>query len=173
MTKRFTDEELARLPEKQRMNILRMRKYYNTGNNRNENKIKSSKRYYKKGYEERLQKQKQLKEECFSHYCNGTIQCKQCGIIDIRVLVLDHVNGNGNKERKQYTNGEGGIPFYFYLRKNKYPSGYQVLCLNCNHLEAIKKGFHSERKRNERRNESPCTTRALSSRLAHTTSYQD
>ena len=70
---------------------------------------------------------KNLKREVFDHY-GGTCTC--CGESHIIFLVIDHINNDGAKHRR---NGCGqGADLYRWLKKNDYPSGYQVLCWNCN-----------------------------------------
>jgi hypothetical protein len=46
-------------------------------------------------------------------------------------LVVDHINGEGNKHRKAI--GRTGLNFYRWLRTSGYPPGFRVLCHNCNH----------------------------------------
>ncbi len=74
------------------------------------------------------------KLKCISHYSNNLNKCCQCGNSDMEVLCLDHINNDGNEQRKQLNNGKnkGGAAFYRWLIKNNYPSQLQVLCLNCN-----------------------------------------
>lgn len=64
------------------------------------------------------------------HYSNGTMKCSFCGIDDIRVLSIDHVNGKGAAHRKKIKRSSGSA-FYHWLVVNGYPLGYQVLCMNC------------------------------------------
>jgi len=66
-----------------------------------------------------------------SHYSNGKISCDICGENDINCLSINHINGEGRKERELVSKGKGGIPFYRWLIKNHYPKGYNVLCMNC------------------------------------------
>lgn len=42
-------------------------------------------------------------------------------------LTIDHIEGGGNKHRHDI-----GGNFYRWLRQNKYPPGFRVLCMNCN-----------------------------------------
>lgn len=58
-------------------------------------------------------------------------QCANCLIHDIDVLTIDHINNDGAIERKKLKI-YGGVYFYKYLKNKGYPSGYQVLCMNCN-----------------------------------------
>ncbi len=67
-----------------------------------------------------------------SHYGPlGKIQCAwpECGVIDIDMLTLDHMDGGGNEDRRVTGKG-GGCATYSYLRKNGFPVGFQVLCMN-------------------------------------------
>ena len=80
---------------------------------------------------------KQLKKELFTHYSKGTPRCAHCGITELDVLVLDHINGDAWKERAEFK-----IPhntgIYSWLRRNNYPEGYQILCSNCNLRKKIR-----------------------------------
>jgi hypothetical protein len=75
-------------------------------------------------------KRKGYKIKCFSHY-SDTISCACCNCSDIEVLSIDHINGGGRNHLKEL-GISGGYNFYGWLKKNDYPSGYQILCLNCN-----------------------------------------
>ena len=69
-----------------------------------------------------------LKFEVFTHYSqNGKPECGRCGITDIDILCLDHINGNGGGRIRR-----GGWMLYKKLREKGYPEGFQVLCANCN-----------------------------------------
>ncbi len=52
-------------------------------------------------------------------------QWPRCNFSDLRALSIDHIKGGGKKHIKEI-----GWNFYFWLRKNNYPSGFQVLCMN-------------------------------------------
>ena len=80
---------------------------------------------YQKNYGQKL------KIRAMYHYSNGELCCARCGINDIDVLCIDHINGGGNKLRAQLRYGMGKA-FYRWLRQNDFPEGYQVLCFNCN-----------------------------------------
>lgn len=56
------------------------------------------------------------------------LMCQSCGFSDIRALSIDHVNGDGAEHRKTIA---GGSQMYAWLKRHGYPSGFQVLCMNC------------------------------------------
>ena len=72
-----------------------------------------------------------LKKDVLNHYGH---KCACCGETTFEFLTLDHIDGNGAKHRKRVGN------VYSWLRKNNYPSGYQILCFNCN----CAKGFYGK-----------------------------
>ncbi len=72
------------------------------------------KRYYQK-----------LKDRAFDVY--GGYICACCGETEKLFLTIDHVNGGGTEHSK--TIGRGKL--YFWLRQNNYPTGFQILCMNC------------------------------------------
>jgi len=57
--------------------------------------------------------------------------CACCGESEPLFLTIDHVENNGAEERRRM--GSGG-PHRLLLRliRENYPSGYRVLCWNCN-----------------------------------------
>jgi len=73
---------------------------------------------------------KRVRFEVLNHYSGGNLVCACCGENHIEFLSLDHISGGGNKHRKELR--KNGTAFYYWIRKNKFPSGYQVLCFNCN-----------------------------------------
>jgi hypothetical protein len=42
-------------------------------------------------------------------------------------LTMDHINGGGNQHRKKIKES-----IYRWLYHNNFPSGFRVLCANCN-----------------------------------------
>jgi hypothetical protein len=76
-----------------------------------------------------------IKLEVLGHYSGGKPTCACCGESNIWFLSMDHINGGGNKHRREMrAQGlrTGGTDFYYSLRRQGYPSGFQVLCFNCN-----------------------------------------
>ena len=65
--------------------------------------------------------------------------CVRCGMVDVRCLTIDHINGGGNKHRK--TDARANI--YRYLRKRNYPPGYQTMCMNCQLIKRYEKDENS------------------------------
>ena len=58
-------------------------------------------------------------------------KCECCGETNAHFLTLDHVHGNGHKERREL----GLSDQYGVIRKAKregWPKCYRVLCFNCN-----------------------------------------
>lgn len=73
-----------------------------------------------------------LKVEVLTHYSKSAkLQCECCKEDILEFLSIDHIHGGGGKHRQQTVNS-GGSNFYRWLRKQNYPSGYRVLCHNCN-----------------------------------------
>jgi hypothetical protein len=95
------------------------------------------KTYYEKHKEEIAKRHsKQVDEirlQVLRHYGGNKPKCACCGETIILFLSIDHINNNGNKQRKALSGSKhAGTPFYRWLIKNNYPEGYQVLCMNCN-----------------------------------------
>jgi len=75
-----------------------------------------------------------IKVEVYSHYGReGKPICVFCGEDRIVCLSLDHINDGGTQERRR--TGRVGFSLYSFLRSNKYPSGYQTLCMNCQFIK--------------------------------------
>ena len=86
-----------------------------------------------------------LKLEVMNYY--GGAKCACCGENNLEFLCFDHIDGGGTKHRKAI--GNMGRQFYYWLKLNGYPTGYRVLCYNCN----MSFGFYGycphERKNND------------------------
>jgi hypothetical protein len=67
----------------------------------------------------------------FQHY--GDYKCACCGEQEFAFLTLDHINGDGNASRLELFGKKSiaGHHMYRKLRKQGFPAGYQVLCMNC------------------------------------------
>lgn len=75
-----------------------------------------------------------LRMETFNAY-GGPI-CRCCGVDIMQFLSIDHIDGGGADHRRSINN-RSGKSFYSWLRKNNYPHGYQVLCMNCNFAKGM------------------------------------
>lgn len=68
-----------------------------------------------------------IRDEVYEKY--GGAVCKCCGETRVVFLVLDHIHGGGYRHRQQVGSG---VRLYYWLKRNNYPYGFQVLCQNCN-----------------------------------------
>jgi len=77
-----------------------------------------------------------MRYDCLSHYSNGEPICSCCGEKEILFLHIDHIEGDGAEHRRKlkselgYYPGGNNLPYW--LKKNGYPEGFQILCANCN-----------------------------------------
>lgn len=91
---------------------------------------------------------KRLRDKMDAFNAYGGPICKCCGESILEFLSIDHVNNDGAEHRRQVSrDGEGyhkrskgwskkwlgrGVAIYAWLKRNNYPEGFQVLCMNCN-----------------------------------------
>jgi hypothetical protein len=98
--------------------------------------------YYETGAnEKRKNEYKELKKQAYEILGN---KCCQCGIIDVRVLQIDHINGGGKKEIEQIKTS--GV----YKKIINGEKGYQLLCANDNWIKRIEKKEQKTSKRQEK-----------------------
>jgi hypothetical protein len=71
-----------------------------------------------------------LRQEVFLAY--GGFRCVCCNETEPMFLSIDHVENDGAEMRRRGEHSRGGSQFYQWLRKRNYPTGFQVLCMNCN-----------------------------------------
>ena len=62
-------------------------------------------------------------------------KCVFCGQTDESILTIDHINNDGNKERKE-RNGKNICQRLFFLEEIP-KDRYQILCCSCNHKKRI------------------------------------
>lgn len=105
----------------------------NAINRKSQAKLKNKKKHieqrkmydHKRGYK--------IKIEVLSHYSTNPTHCANIFnmhkelFIDLRCLSIDHINGDGRYHVKTFGRGH----LYRWLKKNNYPKGFQVLCMNC------------------------------------------
>ncbi len=139
------------------------REYHHDWYNRHKRKVRKQQRIYlykktnqlssvkiPKTPPELLQKNRdykhRIRKEVFSHYSPNLV-CQRCGFSDFRALSLDHINGGGREhERLIQERGDGIMR---WLRKNNYPAGYQVLCMNCQFIKRCENKEYFRRSFNE------------------------
>lgn len=72
---------------------------------------------------------RQFKNQVFAHYSNGKPTCACCGFVKLEGLSIDHLISikESNHDRTLRSHR-----LYQWLKRNKFPKDYQVLCINCN-----------------------------------------
>lgn len=80
---------------------------------------------------------RKLRKEVIEYYGGSPPKCSCCGETIFEFLCIDHVNGGGCQQRKRLGLSSGSS-FYAWLKRNHFPSGYQVLCANCNQGKQIR-----------------------------------
>lgn len=86
-------------------------------------------------------KRQRIKDAVFGAY--GGYICACCGETEKKFLTLDHINNDGSSFRMKIAGKRtaSGMTTYVWLVKNGFPSGYQVLCMNCNYGKQMNKGI--------------------------------
>lgn len=102
-----------------------------------------NRRWYQAHKTEKLAQGKRLRQrlklKALAHYSLRELpKCVKCGITDVDVLCIDHINGGGSAHRRQLAQNKS--EFYRWLMNNNYPAGYQTLCANCNLKKRIVSG---------------------------------
>ena len=67
-------------------------------------------------------------------------RCEFCGIMDIRLLQINHLNGGGNKEVRE----KGQNKIYREILAGKRKGEFNLLCANCNTLYEYQVGRREE-----------------------------
>ena len=88
-------------------------------------------------------KRKRMREATFAAYGGNVCAC--CGETESKFLTIDHIDNNGSAFRKAIYKGNkkgntAGYHTYYWLARNGFPSGYQVLCMNCNYGKRMNNG---------------------------------
>ena len=86
---------------------------------------------------------KRLKEQVFDSY--GGRFCRCCGEKEMKFLTIDHINGGGCRHLKELA--RSGTTLYNWLKKNKFPDGFRVLCFNCNSGRKLGPCPHEEKQK--------------------------
>jgi hypothetical protein len=70
-----------------------------------------------------------LRLEVLQHYSKNVKPfCACCGVTVLEFLSIDHIKGGGTQHKKNIV----GSHLYVWLKRNKFPKGFRVLCHNCN-----------------------------------------
>ena len=109
--KRREHNKIPKFKEKRRLENKRWRKA-------NPELANERSRISRKKFEE------MTKRLVFEHYGK---ECVCCGEDEVMFLTMDHIDGGGEKHRKEI-----GRKIYNWLYRNNFPEGFQVLCMNCN-----------------------------------------
>lgn len=90
----------------------------------------------------RVQSNAKRKRDVLLLYANP-ICCQSCGFDQIDGLVLDHINDDGTKHRKDLNiscrGNPGGKVLYDVIRRKGKMDGLQILCANCNTMKHIRR----------------------------------
>jgi len=72
--------------------------------------------------------------EVLRHYCGGEDpSCACCGEAEVKFLVIDHINGSGNKHRRE----QKAYNLADWCKRNGFPEGFRILCQNCNAARSL------------------------------------
>lgn len=82
---------------------------------------------YQKDTFDKRSSNKKYRDLVINHYSSGTPQCVCCGENIVQFLTIDHVNNDGAKHRKNIK-----TDLCRWIVNNKFPSGFQLMCYNCN-----------------------------------------
>ena len=76
---------------------------------------------------------RKVRDTVMQAYSGNPPHCACCGELQDAFLCMDHVNGGGSQHRK--TMKRANIYQWLwsqYLKNGEWPTGFQVLCYNCN-----------------------------------------
>lgn len=93
-------------------------------NDRYHRRVKNDAGYVRKLRAVSVQRSRALKLAALDAY--GGCSCACCGETHVEFLTIDHVNKPAKDTPRS------GKSFYQWLKTNGYPTGFRVLCLNCN-----------------------------------------
>lgn len=122
------DSELPLIIERNReaASKINNKKYYE---NNKEKLLKKSTIFQKENREKHNEYNRRTKvnyrRKVLEHY---GLKCECCGEEIYEFLTIDHINGGGNKHKKEI----GKKVIYKWLIDNDFPEGYRTLCYNCN-----------------------------------------
>lgn len=83
-------------------------------------------KHYEKQLERIAKHRQKTRVAIFNHYGN---ECAHCGSTEN--LELDHINNDGKIHRER-EGIETGTDTYYWIVRNRFPEGFQILCKSCN-----------------------------------------
>lgn len=109
---------------------LRMQAYYQANKDKYERRKRDWRRINQTEYKRRSRlayraRKVERKRQVLAYYGS---RCACCGETEPLFLTIDHINGGGNAHRKAI----GSQDQWYWLWKQGYPEGFQILCCNCN-----------------------------------------
>lgn len=69
-----------------------------------------------------------VRHEVYQAY--GGYRCACCGETERAFLSINHVNNDGAAHKREF-NLRTGEQMYRWLKRNGFPQGFQILCMNC------------------------------------------
>ncbi len=84
--------------------------------------------WWKKRSKKKAKERYEIKLKVIKYYSLGKMRCICCKEKNLLFLTMDHKKNDGAKHRKRI----GKYSIYLWLYRNNYPTGFQVLCMNCN-----------------------------------------
>jgi len=103
-----------------------------------EYKQRSRERYYSK-------ERGRLRTIVLNHYGQNNPRCRCCGESTWEFLTIDHVNGRDGFSHEKRLSGH---KMYRWIIKNNFPTGFQILCMNCNSAKGFFGSCPHERSKN-------------------------
>lgn len=100
----------------------------------------------------RTEDHKKSRLRCLTEYSGGSLRCACCGEDHYEFLTIDHIHGDGASHRREISGNRIGS-IYRWLEVNKFPSGFRVLCYNCNCVRSTCGYCPHDREREVLRNE--------------------
>jgi len=119
-------------PKRKKYSKKYSKKYYKTHKEQHHQRMKKWREEHKKEVKEY---QKKSRMQVLIHYSGNPPKCACCGEDHLEFLSIDHINNDGAEHRKTV---DSGTQICRWLIKYNYPSGFQILCHNCN----MSKGFY-------------------------------
>jgi hypothetical protein len=121
-----------------RSNCVMCRKLYRQTHYRNNPEIeREHSQRFRESHREYYDHYRQNKRLKALKHISSELKCVRCGITDVRVLQIDHINGGGSKERRNRRNRSGTLHYNVILKltEDEARAKYQILCANCNWIK--------------------------------------